>query len=367
MKYVISCLFILYLKTLNGQHNHKIDTIDQRIELVSIVFRLAGIEEFTVERYPDRVYVSYIARIEDYFRKHEKHAAVDYVKSKLKNKGIRYHAVMSLPINITHPPKMKPLTSFSDEIPGYGWKPATATQFLKLLNDFYDKTDFDTFYRKNQDMYDVAKKRFATMTSKVNRDWYVTFYGYNEKIEFSVVNALGIGPYNYNVDFIYPHGNKATFAIIGSAYLDSLGMPIYDDYLKTLIHEFNHSFSNPIIYENEELFKKSGEDIYKLFKKMKIGTNDAYGNWQSMLCESLVRSAVVKYLKDEGYDQETINKQIAEENKRGFPWTKELTERLNYYDASRDKYPTYDKFIPELAAFFNEVYLDIDVYLEKVK
>jgi len=351
----------------NAQPVYRFDTIDQRIELISIVYRLAGIEEFTVENYPDRVFTNYIDRIEDYFRKYENHNAVSYVKSKLKNKGVRYDAVMSLPIHITHPPNMEPLIGFTDEIPGNRWDFSTATEFLHLLNDFYLQTRFDTFFKNNHVLYDTTQRRFETMTSKIDQDWYSGFYGYQSKVNFYVVNALAIGPYNYNVDFIHPDGQKSTYAIIGSAYMDSLGMPLYDKYLFTLLHEFNHSFSNPIIYNNEEVFKESGKKIYKHFRKMEIATNDAYGNWQSMLCESLVRSAVVKYLKDNKFGQQIIADQIELENNRGFPWTKELCDRLEFYDANRHKYPNFESFIPELAVFFNNVYLELDTYLSRVK
>ena len=361
------CFLILFMKNINAQDIPKIDTIDQRVELISIVYRLAGIEEFTVERYPDRVFAKYVDLIEVYFRKHENHEAVKYVKSRLKSKGIRYDAVMTFPIYVTHPPSMIPLIPFSDEIPGNRWDTQTATKFLNLLNDFYEQTDFETFYKKNQDLYNDVKKRFALMTSKINKNWYSTFYGYEAKINFGVINALAVGPYNYNVDFIHPNGQKFTYAIIGSAYMDSLGLPIYDKYLNTLLHEFNHSFVNPIIYDNEKAFKKSGEKIYKHFKNLKIATNDAYGNWQSMLNESLVRAAAIKYLKDNEYDQQVINDRIKLETKLGFPWTNELCERLEHYDANRDQYPNFERFVSELVIFFNQVYLEIDTYLSRVK
>ena len=100
---------------------------------------------------------------------------------------------------------------------------------------------------------------------------------------------------------------------------------------------------------------------------MKIATNDAYGNWQSMLNESLVRAAVIKYYKDTGYGQQVINERLELENKLGFPWIKELSEKLDYYDSNRNQYPNFEYFVPELVIFFNQVYLEIDTYLDRVK
>jgi hypothetical protein len=351
----------------NAQVVPKIDTIDQRVELISIVYRLAGIEEYTVERYPDRVFTNYIDLIEDHFRKFENHEAVKYVKKTLKSKGIRYDAVMSFPICVTHPPNMTPVVEFSNNILERRWDVKAATKFLSLLNNFYEQTEFEDFYKKNQALYNTVKKRFALMTSKINQSWYSAFYGYEAKINFGVINALGIGPYNYNINLILPDGQKFAYAVIGAAYLDSLGLPIYDKYLNTILHEFNHSFVNPIVYNNEKVFKENGEKIYKRFKKMEIATNDAYGNWQSMLNESLVRAAVIKYYKDSGYDQQVIDERLELENKLGFPWIKELSEKLDYYGSNRNEYPNFESFVPELVIFFNQVNLEIDTYFSRVK
>lgn len=367
MKYLMFSLVVFLITNIYAQDLPITDTIDQRVELISVVFRLAGIEEYTVELYPDRVFDIYIDLIEEHFRKYENLEAVNYVKSKAVSKGIRYDAVMSFPVCVTPPPNMKPLIAFSDSIPGNRWDARSATKFLDLLNDFYVQADFEAFYKKNQALYSDVKERFALLTSKINQNWFSTFYGYEAQVNFNVINAPGIGPYNYNVDLIYPNGQKFTFAIIGSAFMDSLGMPVYDKYLNTLIHEFSHSFINQIVYDNEKVFKKSGEKIYKHFRKMKIATNDAYGNWQSMLNESLVRAAVIKYFKDNGYEQEVIDERIEVEAKLGFPWTNELFERLNYYASNRDQYPNLESFVPELVIFFDQVYLDIDDYLNRIK
>lgn len=367
MKYILVGLLAIFLVNINAQNTPNLDTIDQRVELVCIVYRLAGIEEFTVERYPDRAFKLYIDRIEEYFRKYENHEAVNYVRNKAVSKGIRYDAVLSFPIHVTHPPDMKPLIAFTDEIPEYRWDIKSATKFLSLLNDFYVQTSFETFYKENHVLYSEVKDRFATLISEIDKKWYNSFYGYEAQVNFGIINAPAIGPYNYNVDLLHPNGQKFTYAIIGSAFIDSLGMPVYDKYLNTLLHEFNHSFVNQIVYDNEAEFKKSGQKIYKRFRKLNIATNDAYGNWQSMLNESLVRAAVIKYYRDFDYEKQVIDDRIELETKLGFPWTKELSEKLDFYSSNRDQYPNFQSFVPELAIFFNEVSIEIENYMNRIK
>lgn len=51
---------------------------------------------------------------------------------------------------------------------------------------------------------------------------------------------------------------------MGTWKVGESGMPIYEkeEYLPTIIHEFSHSFLNPLLAQNEESFEKSGKEIY---------------------------------------------------------------------------------------------------------
>ena len=194
------------------------------------------------------------------------------------------------------------------------------------------------------------------MVSELDTNWFLSFYGYQSTVDFAMINAISNGPYNYNVDLESLDGRKTTYAIIGASIVDSLGIPMYgQNYMNVLIHEFNHSFANPVIYENETGFKAAGKNLYKQCSKSKIATNEAYGNWQTMLCEYLVRAAVIKYLIDHDYDPEIIENQIENERKRGFQRVKELVEKLANYSSNRDKFKDMNDFTPELISFFESI------------
>ena len=115
MKYPLLFIAIFLASSSNGQNNSQpvncSNTIDQRIELVSIVYRLSGAPEYTHVDYPDKVFHSYIDAIEQHFRKYEAHPAVKYAR-KLKSKGIGYNYVMYLPLIISNPPDMEIMRPF---------------------------------------------------------------------------------------------------------------------------------------------------------------------------------------------------------------------------------------------------------------
>lgn len=131
--------------------------------------------------------------------------------------------------------------------------------------------------------------------------------------------------------------------------MDESGMPIYekDEYLPTIIHEFNHSFINPLLAKNEEAFEENGKEIYKA-----VGyemSQQAYGSWQTMLNESLVRASVIKYFIDHGANETEIQMMLNKETNNGFIWIKGLVDELRQYDNQRNKYSTFESYIPVLS------------------
>jgi uncharacterized protein (DUF342 family) len=96
-------------------------------------------------------------------------------------------------------------------------------------------------------------------------------------------------------------------------------------------------------------FESFGEKYFpRVEKQMK---SQAYGSWQTMMRESLVRACEVRYAMANGGKQraeQAVNYNVG----RGFLWTKELSELLEQYEKQRDKYRTLDDFIPEIVKVF---------------
>jgi hypothetical protein len=46
--------------------------------------------------------------------------------------------------------------------------------------------------------------------------------------------------------------------------------------------------------------------------------NQAYGDWEVMMCEALVRAAEIKYLKNKSFEQGIIEEKINREKGDGF-------------------------------------------------
>ena len=94
---------------------------------------------------------------------------------------------------------------------------------------------------------------------------------------------------------------------MGTWRVDESGMPVYkqEEYLPTIIHEFNHSFVNPLLAKSNGLFEESGKRIYKVVE-YEMSRQLAYGNWQTMFNEALVRASEIKYFMDHGTNESEI-------------------------------------------------------------
>jgi hypothetical protein len=127
-------------------------------------------------------------------------------------------------------------------------------------------------------------------------------------------------------------------------------MPVVGkDALELIVHEFSHSFVNDLVQTHSRAFEAPAGEIFKTVAPAM--QRMAYTNWQIMVDESLVRAVVIRYLLAHG-DAEGAQKRVQYEQKRSFLWMPELTKWLGEYEQNRERYSTFDDYMPRVAAFF---------------
>ncbi|WP_051697462.1 DUF4932 domain-containing protein [Prevotella sp. 10(H)] len=329
-------------------------TADKRVELLNIVFRLAEAPGYSFQDYKP-----YVDRIEQYFGKYKDHELIQYTKSILKENETDWDAVAKMAIRLDD--NMVLMTGVSDVWQADArWSKETAEKFVSLLPQFVKDTEFDNFFRDNADLYTAAADRFVTVCEQVNMDWYGTFYGNESSGEFLIIMALGSGPSCYGVTLEYADGGLTAYAIMGVWKTDDEGMPLFDNHLPysdtpvlpILLHEFNHSFVNHVTEKYKDSFQESGEKIASILKSKEKMAGHYY--WKTVFDEALVRACVIKYMKDNGFAQPEIDKEIKFQKEWwGFVFIEELVSELESYDRQRDTYPTFESYMPKLVEFYN--------------
>ena len=325
--------------------------IDRRIELLSIVFRLAGNNEYNAMQFK-----LYADKIDRFFSPYKDHELIRFAKQLREEKGISYDAPMSLAVFLDD--DLTPLREITDNSLDR-WSKEEATNFVRLLKKFYTDAECDVFFNNNQELYQEISERFTEVYQNVDLNWFSNFYGNEPTESFEIVIAPGNGGNSYGPSYIDSDGNKKVYAIMGIWATDGLGMPVFTEanYTSILIHEFNHSFVNPLLERNERIFENDGEKIFDAMKyEMSV---QAYQNWETVLNEALVRASVIKYVKEHNTKQSNIDTIFNMELNNGFLWIRELVAELENYDSNRAIYPTLESYMPKLAEAYN-------VYAEKV-
>jgi len=317
--------------------------VDKRVELLSIVFRLAERPEYST-----KVFKLYTDRIEQHFEKYKNHELIQFTKSIINERGIAYDAVAWLSIHLDD--NLNLLTNINGDVwqRDPRWTKEIVEKFIPLLQRFSKETKFDDFFKNNADFYAKSVECFNPLYKPMDMDWYFSFYGKEPSEIFSIILGLGNGS-NYGPSLNYTDGSRKVYTIVGVLFSDSLGMPKFDYNplaALTIIHEFNHSFVNYLIDNNKEAFRESSEKIFTVVKD--VLAKQAYGTWEAMVYEALVRAAVIKYTKDHDFDQRLIEGLTNWEKECGFFWIEELVEELESYDKQRDVYPTLESYMPKL-------------------
>ncbi len=324
--------------------------VDPRVELLSVIFRLAGNPEYNQGKVE-----SYTADVEQQFKAFRQHAAVALAAELRRRRGVSYDACMSLAVHLRSVADLSllvPLEPWPDGL-DQRWTAADVDKFLECARQFVQETSFTAFLDQHRALYATTESRLrALMEKEGHLEWFKDYFGERSQAKFNLVPALLNGGSCYGPHCREAAGKEDLYCILGVWNTDAAGLPRFTrDMLSTVVHEFAHSYANPVVDRHLSELQPAGDELYRhVSAKMR---SQAYGNSQTMLRESLVRACEVRYAVR--YDGLPAGKRaIAYNQGRGFLWTEELSGLLAEYETHRGQYPDLDAFAPRMVAFFNE-------------
>ena len=330
--------------------------VDPRVELFSLIFRLAGNPEYSQGKVE-----SYTQDADRQFGSFRNHAVVSLARELRRTRGVSYDAVMSLAVHLKDAEGLQlaaPLEPWPEDL-DQRWKPESVNQFLAAARQWVREAGFKQFLQAHQKLYETTASRMQAMLEKsAHLEWYQSYFGQRPGAKFTAVPALLNGGSCYGSRCRRATGEEDLYCVLGVWKTDSEGLPEFtSDMVGTVVHEFCHSFANPVIARHESELSAAGERIFRhVARQMR---SQAYGNAGTMLRESLVRACTVRF--HEQFDGSDAARRAAQsEASRGFAWTSDLSRLLGEYEAQRHKYPTLDSFAPRLAEFFTKYAEDFD-------
>ncbi len=326
--------------------------VDERVELMSIVFRLAGAGEYTMA--PGLA--SYVKEVDAHFGPFKDHAAIKLAARLRAERGIGFDAVASYAVHLRGGPQLEPKIPFDDPKSDLEsrWSPEAAAEFLTALQQFADDTKAFEFFEDHREFYVAAAQRLETeIARRPYRQWLDGFFGGSAEAEFTGIVGLLNGGGNYGMKVVHPDGRLEILPIIGASRFDAAGLPIFNSNdAGTVAHEFCHSFCNPLVDRFADQLVPAGDKIFPF--RETLMRPQAYSGGRTMLYESLVRACTHRFLCAHGNEREAAG-DLQQEVSRGFLWTPALSALLHEYETSRDKYPTLESFMPRIVEFFDKL------------
>ena len=315
---------------------------DERVELTSAVFRLAGIPEYT-----DGEVVPYNAAIDEQFEDYKDNALFEYIR-KLRNEDrLGYASVAASAFYITIQDgkvSVDPTRDISD-LTGKGKQWASDSKFRKyvrLLNNFYQESNFAQFYNSQAQAYSEQIEKAATLFDNINGEWFANFYGV-EFVAPRVYIALGNGKHNYFVN-----GVDGSYDIV----LGAKRYYLIDTLLPVIIHEICHKYSNPI---TDAMYSDIEGDFATFLSDDDITArlaNIGYRDTKTVAIEWFTNLCTVMYLQDNvpllaGYH-------AAKLRDNGFIWLPATIKSMEEYSTNRELYPALSNYAPKIVQCINE-------------
>ncbi|WP_456394108.1 DUF4932 domain-containing protein [Thermococcus sp.] len=304
--------------------------INPYVELTDVVFHLASWN-------PNNA-TPYTREVESYFSPYRNHRAVLLAKKAMKE-GLEYDAI----------PK------FAMELNSTGWSVYLTGRIHgdeKLLNelaiaikDFARNSNFSTFYENHREFYREQIRLFL----KENPDVFniphfeEKFFGEKRKRWVFVLQPLE-AYYSYS-----DWRNNTVYAFLGVCSFSN--GTLY--YCSASAHELAHSFVNPAVERHYWEFKKYEE----MFSPVKdVMTSMGYSSWKTYLDETFVRAFEAYYILETQGNQ-SAERFIENQESLGFYLVGRVYNAyLTDYLRNRDKYPTFESFMPELARLMDTWY-----------
>lgn len=316
--------------------------VDPRVELLSIVFRMAGNPEYRQGKVD-----AYTEAVESAFGKWKDHAVVKRAARLRRAHGVSYDAVMSMAVHLDS--RLQPAVAFdAAERLDERWPRSELNEFGDELRDFARKSKFADFVEQQQPLYDLAARRMqAVLDERAKLAWFDGFFGARPTAQFEFCLGMLNGGACYGPSVRLADGTEQLYCVLGVWATDADGKPKFDDsVVPTVVHEFCHSYCNALVDAHlAELEGAAGRLWPHVEAEMR---QQAYGNPRTMLCESLVRACVVRYVLATG-GETAAAQETRDQVQRSFLWTGALAKALGDYEAQRDKYATLDAFMPQIA------------------
>ena len=229
------------------------------------------------------------------------------------------------------------------------WNYKQKSDMLAAVNDFYRKSNFHEWFVSTRAEQQQA---IASFKSVCNMDytWIDSFYGKDDKISSRIILSFMAGSHNYGISLKRQDASLLLTPVYGS--LSQFGEEVqFNGDVNLIVHEFSHPYCNPLIEDNWSAISEKVETIYKSVEHT-MESQD-YGQPLTMMCETLVRAAAIRYMISHN-QKDLVENRLSYEEHNGFIMVRSLVKTLEEREINADKYATLADFMPVMIEAINK-------------
>jgi len=146
------------------------------------------------------------------------------------------------------------------------WTPETVNAFRNALRAFAAHTCFiEFFYAGHRDYHDRSlKSLLSSLEGHPIIPWLKSYFG-QESEHYVILVGMQIGSGNYGMSTTLEDGSREFISVIGASSPSLFReTPRFSNwwFVPTVIHEFAHSFVNPLVDSNEYILRDVAERLY---------------------------------------------------------------------------------------------------------
>lgn len=305
-----------------GSSNEFHIAVDRRVELLSVLFRLAGAPPYADSETP------YALAVDDHFGQSGQHPGVAATAALARERGISYDAPVELAAYLDD--SIRPIRPLDPLPPGLDprWKGVDVDAYLRQVRRFAANSRFGDFYRSQSEYHAAVEAAFrAYLAETPVIDWFDETFGRLPGASYRVVPGLLTGGFGFGTSAKRSDGGLDIAQVVFLESPDEHGVPQPTTHsLENLVHELAHSYVNPIFDARVESMRASALPLFRLVEPAM--REQAYTSYPIMVNESVVRAITVLFLRDRA-TEEDAQRSLQEQRELSFLWTAELVEALD--------------------------------------
>jgi len=343
LAFALSQLFVPPALAAENTENTEIEVvIDPRVELVTAAVWIASGEDF----YGGGVDRGYAAAAREWFGPYVNHKAIRLtVENTYANFAYDAPVGWALHQQLDLSPDAPLPQNYVDRAGGE----KALKQYSKALGNFIAKTDFNGWMGSQSSWR--LQQIVRVQTALGDTDWVGSleaFFG-EQQDRYVIVVAPFVGQHAFGPSVTREDGTREVYQVMNPA---SAPGDAINGYVRNLaLHEFGHSFTNPVVDAHWPAFAESEALFAPIQRQM---SDQAYGTWQITVYEHVLRACEVQLHRSmfgEAESEALLQRYLS----RGFWYLPPLVDALDAYVADREQWPTFSDYGEALAAVFARI------------